>query len=185
MNRMTLIKVHILLSTFMLPAALMFLITGGLYTWGYKGSYISEEYAVELAAPLTADTEQLVAVAKAELDARSIAYPTGKAGVKKIGSAYRLEWTGAGLDVLLEPTGSPETATLTIKQTTWYRNLVQLHKAKGGTPFRIYAALLAISLFVILLSGVIMAWQVPKFKKQAIVTLAAGVVAFAAMIILS
>jgi len=101
--------------------------------------------------------------------------PTGK----------MLEWTGADLDVVLEPTGNPLVAKLTIKDTTWYRNFVQLHKAKGGVAFKVYAALLAVALFIILLSGFIMSLQVPKLKKQALVTSACGLLAFALVFAIS
>jgi hypothetical protein len=104
----------------------MFLVTGGFYTWGIKGSYDSDVHTIAVEKPLT--------------------------------------------------------AKLTIKDTTWYRHLVQLHKAKGGQLFKIYAAVLAVSLFVILFSGFIMAWQVPKYRRRALVFSAAGVGMFLLMI---
>ena len=64
-----------------------------------------------------------------------------------------LEWTGSSKDVILEPTDKKLIAKLTVKHTTWYRHLVQLHKAKGGNPFKVYAAILAISLALLLASG--------------------------------
>ena len=67
---------------------------------------------------------------------------------------------GTDIAELEEPTSDELFAKLTISETTWYRNLVQLHKAKGGQLFKVYAAGLAISLFIILLSGFLMAWQV-------------------------
>ena len=84
-------------------------------------------------------------------------------------------------DVVLEPTADRLTAKLTVKDTTWYRHLVQLHKAKGGQLFKFYAATLAISLFVILLSGFVMAWQVPKYRRMAIVCSATGIGVFLLM----
>ncbi len=50
MNRMTLTKIHLLLAAFMFPVALMFLVTGGLYTWRFKGSYVSTSSDVSLAS---------------------------------------------------------------------------------------------------------------------------------------
>ena len=73
-------------------------------------------------------------------------------------------------------------AKLTIKETTWYRNLVQLHKAKGGQIFKFYAAGLAIALFIILASGFLMAWQIPKYRRQALFCSAAGIFVFLLMI---
>ncbi len=178
LNRQTLIKIHMLLAAFTFPAALMFLVTGGLYTWGIKGSYLPEAYTIELASPLSSDAKALKALAESELQRLAIDPPSGDASVKAGGTSFKLEWTGSRRDVVLEPTADELVARLTVKDTTWYRNLVQLHKAKGGEPFKVYAAGLAIALFAILLSGFVMAWQVPKLRSQALVFSLLGVAAF-------
>jgi len=181
-NRQTLTKIHMLLAAFIFPVACMFLVTGGLYTWGIKGAYVSQSYEVQLDKPLVDDLAMLVELTEVELQRLSIASPSGGAKVKKIGPSFQLEWTGAGRDVVLEPTADPLMATLTVKETTWYRNLVQLHKAKGGQLFKVYAAILAISLFTILLSGFLMAWGVPKYRKMSLTAAMAGIVLFMLMV---
>ena len=37
LNRSALMKAHALLAAFILPVAIMFFVTGALYTWGKKG----------------------------------------------------------------------------------------------------------------------------------------------------
>ncbi len=160
----------------------MFLITGGFYTWEIKGSYNSEIHMISLQKPLVQDQNYLESLVQRELEKLAVPVPSGGASVKKGGTSYKLEWTGSGRDVILEPTSDKLSAKLTVKETTWYRNLVQLHKAKGGQLFKIYAAALAISLFIILFSGFLMAWQVPKYRKQALIFSAVGVVMFLLMI---
>jgi hypothetical protein len=59
---------------------------------------------------------------------------------------------------------------------------VQLHKAKGGQLFKVYAAFLAVSLFTILLSGFLMAWQVPKLRRLAAICAATGAALFLVMV---
>ena len=185
MNRLVLIRIHMLLAAFMFPVALMFLVTGGLYTWEFKGSYVTPSELIELTEPLVNDAGALTSIVQAALDERGAAYPSGSGKVKAGGTSFKFEWTGAARDVELEPTAEPLVARLTIKETTWYRNLVQLHKAKGGQLFKVYAAGLAVSLFLILLSGFIMAWQVPRFRAQTAVVSTCGVVLFLVMVSLS
>ncbi len=185
MNRATITKVHLLLAAFMFPVALMFLVTGGFYTWGIKGDYVSEAYDIELSEPLTANAQVLSDIVAGQLRMRSIALPSGGASLKKGGTSYKLEWTGSERDVELEPTADPLVARLTIKETTWYRNLVQLHKAKGGQLFKFYAAGLAISLFTILASGFLLAWQVPKLRRLATLCSISGVAVFAMAVLFS
>ena len=138
-----------------------------------------------MTAPLQQDKAALADIVKAELDQRGIEYPSGKAKIKRGGLSYTYEWTGSRRDVVLEPTEDPRLAMLTIKETTWYRKLVQLHKAKGGQLFKFYAAALAVSLFAILLSGFIVAWQIPKYRVQAVAATVAGLGCFILAVLLS
>ena len=171
-------RIHMLLASFILPVAIMFLVTGGLYTWGQKGSYVTETVKLPLTATLQKDEGMLTDLVTKALAERGLDVPSGKAKIKKAGTSYRFEWTGADMDIHLEPTHDPLVAKLKIKDTTWYRHLVQLHKAKGGQPFKYLAAGFAISLLLVLLSGLIMAMQTPKFRGQALAAMTAGIVVF-------
>lgn len=185
MNRQLLIKMHALLAAFMLPAALMFLVTGALYTWGLKGSYEQVVFEIDLAEPLNAEIGALRSLAEMELAKRAVRLPEGKPKLKKYGTHYLLEWTGSSRDVLLEPTSDPMRAALTVKETTWYRRLVQLHKAKGGTVFKVYAAGFALALMLILLSGYFMAWQMPRLRGATLLVTILGGLTFVVVVWLS
>lgn len=184
-NRAGLIKVHIVLAGMILPVMLMFVLTGALYTWGIKGSYHTTNNEVLLNQPLTPELDRLVAVATAELERLEIGLPSGKAKVKSIGSAFMLEWTGAGMDVILQPTIEPTVATLEIKQTSWHRHLVQLHKAKGGSPFKVYVLFFAAALLLLFISGFAMALQMPKLRTPLLASAVAGIVLFIAVVLIS
>jgi hypothetical protein len=184
-DRATLTRWHMLLAAFIFPAILMFLVTGGFYTWGIKGSYQDSVHDVPLDKPLGTDAADLQALVAAELQRLGVAPPSGAAKVKKGGTSYALEWTGSSRDVLLEPTADPTVARLTIKDTTWYRKLVQLHKAKGGQAFKVYAAVLAVSLLLILCTGYIIALQSPRLRKSALVASLAGLLTFMLVVAVS
>ena len=185
MNRATLTKIHLLLAAFVLPVACMFLLTGGLYTWDIKGSYQSEIYDVELSQPLVADVLQLTQLASQALQRLGVEHPSGGAVLKRAGTSFQLEWTGSARDVVLEPTENPLLAQLVVKETSWYRHFVQLHKAKGGQLFKVYAVIWAVALLAILISGFLLAWQVPKYRLLAVVCAGAGMLTFVLMVALS
>lgn len=185
MNRGLLIKLHVVLAAVMLPAIVLFLVTGSLYTWGIKGEYHTQTVELALARPLQKDQVVLTQVATQALAAHQVELPSGKPSLKKMGEAYQLEWTGADRDVLLEPTADPLKATLTIKDTSWYRHIVQLHKAKGGVVFKVYAAAAALSLLLLLISGVTLALQMPKLRAITLGSLGGGVLLCALAIVLS
>ena len=178
MDKLVLMKLHALLAAFILPVAVMFAVTGSLYAWGIKGSYSNEVHAIALNEPLVADAGLLTQQAEAELQKLGQKQPEGKPKLKKYGTHFLLEWTGSKKDVVLEPGNSPEVAKLTIKHTTWYRNFVQLHKAKGGTAFKVYAVIFSVILGLLLLSGFTMAWQTPKLRGATIASSLLGVVSF-------
>jgi hypothetical protein len=174
-------KLHVLIAVFILPIAIMFFVTGAFYTWGIKGDYETTVQTIQLKEPLQDELAPLVNVVKDELKNQNISLPTGKAKIKKIGQSFLLEWTGSSRDVVLEPTPNPLIAQLKIKKTGWHRHFVQLHKAKGGIVFKVYATILAIGLLFLLTSGFIMAWQLPKLRKITLISTTSGLVFFILM----
>ncbi|MCF7969538.1 MAG: PepSY domain-containing protein [Methylococcaceae bacterium] len=178
LNRIFLIKAHMIVAAFILPVALMFFITGGLYTWGVTGGYVSDTYTLPLKQTMPQNKEWLTEKVVNELTQRSIALPSGEAKVKTAGNSFYFEWTGSAVDVLLEPSVKPLEAKLTIKQTTLHRFFVQLHKAKGGEAFKVYAALLVVCLVFLFVSGVTMAWQMVKYRPLLLSSACSGLLLF-------
>jgi len=184
-NRSTLMKAHAVLAAFILPVALMFFVTGAFYTWGIKGGYDTATHELQLQKPIQGELAELVTLVTKELEKQNIEPPTGEAKIKRTGNSFRLEWTGSNKDIILEPTTQPLIAKFEIKNTSWYRQFVQLHKAKGGIPFKVYAAAFATALFLLLITGFIMAWQTPKLRKLTLISASLGIVAFFLMVISS
>lgn len=185
MKRMQWMKAHALFAAFILPVAMMFVVTGALYTWGIKGSSTDETYEVALSKPIQRDIGELTNLAQLELHKLGASPPEGQPHLKVYGGHYLLEWTGSSKDVILEPTQNELIAKLTVKNASWYRSLVQLHKAKGGMAFKVYAAAFAMGIIFLLVSGFIMAWQTPSLKKMTLITALAGGGSFIIVVFLS
>lgn len=184
-TRIKIMKFHALLAAFIFPVACMFMITGALYTWGIKGSYVDEAYAIHLKEAIRPELNQLTSLVESELKELELTTPSGNAKIKTVGGHFFLEWTGSSKDIIIEPTDKKLVAKLTVKHTSWYRHLVQLHKAKGGTAFKVYAAVLSISIGLLLVSGFIMAWQTPKLKRLTFITFLIGAGSFIGIVWLS
>jgi len=185
MNRMKLMKFHVLLAALILPVATMFMVTGALYTWSIKGNYTNDVYEIRLSKPIQSDVTELTSLAQLELENLATNYPEGEPKLKVYGNHFLLEWTGSSKNVILEPTDNELIAKLTVKNTSWYRKLVQLHKAKGGIAFKFYAVVLAISIGTLLVSGFVMAWQTPKLKRVTLITSLVGLCSFIIFVYLS
>lgn len=183
--RKQLIVIHTVLAAFFLPMGIMYAITGGLYGLGLKGGYdtVSSELALE--APLDGELSTMVKLAEDELSRQGIAAPSGGASVKKGGTSYFMEWTGAVRDVQLHPTDDPLVAEFKIKDTDVQRYFVQLHKAKGGTVFKWFAAVWMVGLVALFLTGGVMAYAAKPYRRMAVVATLAGCASFVVLAILS
>lgn len=185
MNRLQLMKLHSLIAAFMLPVAIMFMLTGGLYTWDMKGSFSNEVYEVNLEKPLIGDLQSLRDITTKELNRLGIDKPEGGSKIKGDGSHFYLEWAGSSKVVILAPTDNSNIAKLTVKKASLYKTFAQLHKAKGGVAFKVYATLFSIAIGVLLVSGFIMALQTPKLKQVTLTTALAGILTFILLVWLS
>ena len=184
MNRVFLTKLHLIAAALMLPAILMFLFTGALYTWGKTGAWHEDTVAVELSAPLTGDEGQFREIAGRLLSERDLPMPSGKSKLTGEGAEASFQWSGARSEIALAPTADPLVAEATIKEASLHRWLVQLHKAKGSVFFKVYASILALVLFVLSVSGVILGLQVRPYRRLTILGSAVGVIAFVAAVLL-
>lgn len=186
MSRLFLTKVHLWLAALLAPAMVLFLVTGALYTWGITGKTVDSKSDVALSAPLDPENEKaLRELARAELDRVGLDEPSGKARVRKSGGGFAFEWSGSRRDITIEPTADPLVAKVTIKEASLHRVMVQLHKAKGGVLFKVYATVLAVALFLLVATGLIIGLQSPPFRRATIVGSGVGLVAFAGLVIVS
>jgi hypothetical protein len=183
--RKQLIVLHTVLAAFFLPMGIMYAITGGLYGLGLKGGYDTVETELQLQAPLEAELSTLAKLAEDELAKQGINPPTGSASVKKGGTSFYFEWTGAVRDVQLHPTEDPLVATFKVKDTNVQRYFVQLHKAKAGNVFKWFAAVWMVGLVLLFLTGGVMAFAAKPYRKLAVVAAAAGCVVFVSLAMLS
>jgi hypothetical protein len=174
----TLVVLHVVLASFYLPMGVMYAITGGLYGLGIKGGYETVETSVATDAPVAKELSQLVAIAEEALRDRGLADPTGSAGIKSSGTSFHLEWTGTERDVEVHPTEDPMVAKVRIKDTSAYRRLVQLHKAKGGELFKWFAATWMAGLVALFVTGGLMAYARKPFRRLALVASLLGIAAF-------
>jgi hypothetical protein len=186
MSRLFLTKIHLWLAALLAPAMILFLVTGALYTWGVTGKTVDSKLDVNLSAPLDPDNEDaLREIARAQLAVAGLEEPSGKERVRKSGGGFSYEWSGSRRDITVEPTADPLVAKVTIKEASLHRIMVQLHKAKGGVLFKVYATVLAIALFLLVATGLIIGLQSPPFRRATIVGSATGLVAFAGLVLVS
>ena len=185
MNRALLTKLHLVTAALMFPAVLMFLLTGALYTWGNKGAWYESTQTVELDRPYAELSEEgLRQAALDALSAEDLPEPSGAFSVDGEANERTASWVGARSEASVAAGPSASSAEVQVKEASVHRWLVQLHKAKGSVFFKIYATLLAVVLFLLVLSGVVMGLQVKALRRLTLVSSAVGAVAFVGFVLL-
>jgi hypothetical protein len=182
-NRPFLMQVHLILATFIFPIALLFLITGTLRTLGIEGSYDTQVYTLPLTTPLQKDDATLTDFVTKELQNLNLSPPTGEVSNESTDELIELHWRGAALRVALE-SSQPTEAKLTVKKASWYKRFIELHTAEGAPAFKVYAIVLGTSLFMLLVTGFIMALQLPKYRKITLYSTVTGIAVFIMMVII-
>lgn len=176
MNRKLLITIHTLLAGFFFITAMLFLITGGLMSLGVDGDHEESNHILQLKQKLPSDIHQLKAIVAAEMLAKGLSLPKGKLDLEMDGDQLGLEWEGAHHSVILESSNNPLQATLTIESAGNFRYLTNLHKSEGGNASKVLAVTWALGLLTLLLTGILMAWQSPKYKILSLQAMGAGAV---------
>ncbi|MES3036989.1 MAG: PepSY domain-containing protein [Bdellovibrionota bacterium] len=176
--RKILIEMHLILGSFLLPVALMFALTGMLYTFKVTGQYETQTENITLASPLNPDLSEMTVFAEKLLSEKGLAKPTGSSSIKKVGTSWQFEWTGSKMDLIIDPTENPLEAKASFKKTSWHRFFVQLHKAKGGFPFKLLAAALGIGLILLLVSGWFLGQASPQLRRIRFFATLAGIATF-------
>jgi len=183
-SRILLTKLHLTFAAVMFPAVLMFLVTGALYTWGNKGEWYEESANVALNEPLTTQSEgDITSFAVQQMVQRDLPIPSGKLSVTE-GEDASLTWSGARSEISIKQGDDPLVANVDVKEASMHRWLVQLHKAKGSTAFKVYASFLALVLFLLVASGIVMGLQVKSMRRLTLGSGAAGLVAFVTFVLM-
>ncbi len=182
-SRSVLMKIHTLLAVFLLPVAIMFFVTGALYIWDIKGSEEKSSYTVNIESSFSGEISDYILITKNKLKELNLSNPTGDPKIKIKDGKTIFEWSGSAIETNVETDIKQLTAKVEIKKASWYRHLVQLHKAKGGFLFKIYATILSIALLTLLLTGFIMAWKMPKLRKLTVLSTVSGFLTFLILVI--
>ncbi len=177
LNRLTLIKIHLLLAALSLATVLMFFITGILYTIDYEAENESFEHRVTEKQALKKDLDLLTGIVKRELAKLDIDVPMGEPEIErdKKRRSFKLYWSDRNMKVTLRPsTVNPAVAVIKIKQYSWYYRLMRLHKGSGGNIFILFTLISTIFVILVLISGVIIGLTSPALRRLTGISLALG-----------
>lgn len=161
-------KVHLYLSLFFLPAALIYALTGALYIFDVREN--ADAKIQEFTLPSIPQQGEEQATILSVLHANNLKVPNDtqirlQKGNATMGSiAYNVSIT----------TNKQGQAIVRVTDRGLYGILVLMHKAKGKFYFDIIAVGFAISLMIFYLSGLIITSFCKKKRKEALLTFTLG-----------
>ena len=168
MNRMQLIRIHMILAAFLLPVALLYFVSGLLYSLDVKGSVDKKEVTIHLPQPFVADLDETTKLVEQtlmqnQLPALSISEPS----LKKKKGVYTWYWSELKYAVHLEAKAGASKAKLTFRERSMLAQVMRIHRAEAGTLFMWVSILLVVGLVMIFATGMLMAHGVAKFWHDA------------------
>ena len=127
--------------------------------------------------PFSPDLARLSELAKVELDQLDLVQPSGDPTIKAKKDSYEYRWGDLKYLVEIHSTDNPLEVELTYRERNPLAQIMRVHRAEAGYPIKIFSVSMAISLLIILASGVVLALGLPKLRRNALFALSAGVLA--------
>lgn len=178
MNRSLLVTVHMSLSAFFAAFILLVSISGGLYLMDVKGSvstatvYRDTAYALDAgSANLYADVGALLV--QAGVTDYSFEYVKVSGNTLYTRPTSRLHYViklGEGVEVVRA-------------QPSLQSALIELHKGHGPTAFKQFQKAFAVSLLLIIVSGLWLGLSAPRLRARTLYIASAGALSFAALVL--
>lgn len=174
--RLLWIKLHTYFSCFFLPIAILYIATGVLYLFDIEGGVDEQfEYTVSLPKGLPNNEQETLDTISPFVQPTEVSLPAD----------FYLEdewigWYGYKRQVYLEPSQDKQSAILHVKEHDLWHQFLLIHKGHAGPLFWFSAIMLGASLLFSLISGLVVAFAVPKFRKTAIQFTSLGFVALVA-----
>ena len=164
MNKAFLIKTHTILAGFFFTTTLLLIVTGGLMNLGVDGDYDETSYSLEVEEPLPTEINTLKSIVIKELNNRNLSLPKGKIDLEIEDNSLVFEWEGSSHNIILKNNDSTQKTELIIEQASIFSYLENLHTSEGGPIFKILAIFCSVGLIILLVTGILMAWHVPKYR---------------------
>jgi len=181
-QRLNWASLHTWFACFFLPFMLLYLSTGILYLFDIEGG-VKQEYQYPLDLPSGWPND--------EQNAKNLILPLIEQhnhGPLPPDFYYKkhqyLSWYGYKQEITLYPGDTPSQGVLKVlKHDTWHQ-LLLIHKGHAGPFFWFFGVMLGLCLLFSLISGMVLAVTVPRFKTAAIACTLAGTIALVMMFVL-
>ena len=169
-----LLLTHLLLAAIVTPMLFLLVISGGLYLIGEKGKVEIRNIEVPKAAQLDFKSNNLHQEVEQLLNELSFDHQFEY--IRNRGEVIQLRPTSK---TYLQFRQTDDGLKLSKHTPDLQSSMIELHKGHGPTLFKTYQKFVALSLLLIVLSGVWMGLVHPKYRRHTTVSLIGGILLFA------
>lgn len=164
---------HLLISAFMAPVLVLLAFSGGLYLLGNKGETVSKQLTLPVDSQLDFKSSSLDANVRKIFDDIGLDYDFQY--IKNRGNKIQTRPTNKPFVVF---TQTKDGVTAEHHTPNLQFSLMELHKGHGPKAYKNYQKLVALGLFLSVLSGLIMGLLVKTYRRKTWVSLLGGFVFF-------
>lgn len=174
-SRFKIMQLHMLLSSFVLPAVLLYVVSGALYTLDVKGSVAKQTFMVALEKPFEPNLELLTDVVEKTLVDKALILPNGDSYLKKSKDGYKFSWGDLRYSVTAVAKQDTSLVEFTYRERSVLTQVMRIHRAEAGTAFKVVSIMAVLGLLLVFLSGLYMAYTMPKFRNPSLIATGLGV----------
>ncbi len=182
-SRFKIVQLHMLLSSFVLPAVLLYILSGVLYTLGVKGSVAKQTFTVALERPFTPDLEFLTGVVAKTLAEKSLVFPDGDPSLKKSKSGYKFLLSSLRYSVTVVGKKGEPSVEFTYRERSVLTQVMRIHRGEAGTMFKVVSIMAVAGLLLVFASGLYMAYTMPKFRRPSLIATGLGLLLLLVMVV--
>jgi len=127
-----------------------------------------------LEKPFEPNLELLSRVAKKTLIEKKLVLPDGNLYLKKSKDGYKFHWSDLHYSLSTFAKKGSSSVEFTYKERSLLTQLMRIHRAEAGTVFKFVSIIVVAGLLLIFLSGLYMAYTVPKFRNPSLIATGVG-----------
>lgn len=177
--RSIIISIHLWLAAFAAPAFILVAVSGGFYLLGIKGSVESTQVSLPVGSKLDfasnnlpVEVEKLLASANIEHDYDYLKQRSNLIQTRPTSKTY------------LEFSLKKGQLMVTRNVPDFQKSMIELHKGHGPSLFKVYQKVVALSLLIVVLSGLWMGLSSPRLRRKTIISSGVGLGLFVLLVVM-
>jgi len=177
-RRFKIIQLHMLFASFLFPIAVLYIVSGALYTFGVKGHVEKQVFTLTLENPFEPNLALLTKIVTKALEEKKLVLPGGDPYVTKSKGVYKFRWKDLKYSVILVANKQRYSADLTYRKRSVLTQLMRIHRGVAGDKFKLLSIIATAGLLFTFVTGLYMAFRTTKHRYRSLLAMILGLLTF-------